>query len=220
VSRDIQKSFVEQYGFSKERVKMIHNGIRIPQNPLIEKASEPFVIGSSGRFFPVKDYPLMVEISREVVQRRKVIRFELAGYGPERTKIQDLIQKYGLDKKFLLKGFVNNTSAFYQGLDLYLNTSLHEGISMSILEAMAHGTPVVAPKVGGLAEIVEDGIQGYLLRCRDPKAFAEKCLALYENRALRQGMALAARKRVVREFSMENMAKQYFNLYIEVTNDH
>ena len=64
---------------------------------------------------------------------------------------------------------------FYHSLDLYLNTSVHEGIPMSILEAMAYSLPVVAPDVGGISEVVSNSEDGYLIEKRDPKAFAEKC---------------------------------------------
>ena len=64
----------------------------------------------------------------------------------------------------------------YKGLDVYLNTSFHEGIPISVLEAMAYRIPVIAPKVGGLMEVLEDGVQGYLTEGRNPKDFAERCL--------------------------------------------
>ena len=109
-------------------------------------------------------------------------------------------------------------SAFYQDLDLYLNSSVHEGVPISILEAMAHGLPVVAPNVGGIAEIVESEVEGYLLEDRNPVAFAEKCLLLYENIRLREEMSQAAREKVTRAFSAEKMAEQYHKLYFEVAH--
>ena len=85
---------------------------------------------------------------------------------------------------------------------------------MSILEAMAHGLPVVAPDVGGIGEVVDNGEDGCLIDIRDTKAFAEKCFLLYENRQLRRRMARAAREKVVKSFSIENMAAQYHELYL------
>ena len=85
---------------------------------------------------------------------------------------------------------------------------------MSILEAMAHGLPIVAPDVGGISEIINNGEDGYLVEKRDPKAFAEKCLLLYKNKQLRRRMARAAREKIVKSFSVENMAAQYHELYL------
>lgn len=158
----------------------------------------------------------MVEVAKVVLQKTKDIRFQLAGEGPERPKLHALIRRYGLNGAFELKGHLEDTSAFYQGLDVYLNTSIHEGIPMTVLEAMAHGLPVVAPKVGGLREILDDGVQGYLLEVRDPEAFAEKCLSVCRNKTLWQRMSQAAREKVLRTFSMERMTQQYFNLYVNL----
>jgi len=140
----------------------------------------------------------------------------LAGEGPERVELQVLIQQYGLNETFVLQGHLEDMQSFYRSLDLYLNTSVHEGIPMSILEAMAYGLPVIAPNVGGISEIVSDGEDGYLVDTRDPRAFAEKCFLLYKNRQLRQRMAGAAREKIVRSFSVENMAAQYHELYLSI----
>ncbi len=113
-----------------------------------------------------------------------------------------------------MAGFINDTAGFYEGLDLYLNTSIHEGIPMSILEAMAKGIPVVAPDVGGIREIIEDGIHGYLVKDRDPKSFCDKCIKIYEDRGLQKIMGVAARERVIERFSLVSMVKNYHNLYL------
>lgn len=217
VSRDIRKAFVNQYNFPQHKVKMIHNGIETPVNALTRKEKDTYVIGSSGRFFPVKDYPLMVEVAREVLKETNSVRFELAGDGPDKARIQELIRKYEMEKSFHLLGFVNQIATFYQGLDLYLNTSFHEGIPISVLEAMANQLPVIAAKVGGLDEIVEDGKNGCLIGNRDPKAYAKKCLKLIRNGALRGQMGFAAREKVIKEFSVDRMANQYYELYSSVT---
>ena len=156
----------------------------------------------------------MIEIAKAVKEETKHIKFHLAGEGPERSKLQAIIQQYNLNETFVLKGHVENMPPFYRSLDLYLNTSVHEGIPMSILEAMAHGLPVVAPDVGGIGEVVDNGEDGCLIDIRDTKAFAEKCFLLYENRQLRRRMARAAREKVVKSFSIENMAAQYHELYL------
>ena len=117
--------------------------------------------------------------------------------------------------RFFLKGHVEDVSAFYRGLDVYLNTSLHEGIPMSILEAMAHNLPVIAPAVGGLVEIIEDGVDGFLVASRDPEVFAEKCLLLRDPE-LRLRMGRAARAKVERCFSADMMARSYLRLYHEL----
>ena len=90
--------------------------------------------------------------------------------------------------------------AFYRSLDVYINTSVHEGIPMSVLEAMSYGLPVVVPKVGGFPEIVEDGVSGYLVGGREPEIFADKIFALLQP-DVRELMSRLARQRVKESFS-------------------
>ena len=75
---------------------------------------------------------------------------------------------------------------------------------------------MVAPDDGGISEVVDNGKDGYLIETRDPEAFAEKCLLLYKNRELRRRMSQAAREKIAKSFSVENMAAQYHELYLNV----
>ena len=214
VSEDIQNAFIKKFGFRESKISMIHNGIEIPEFIPKRENEEIFVIGSAGRLCPVKDYSFMIHVAKAIKEETKHIQFHLAGEGPERSKLQALIQEYNLNETFVLKGHLEDMLPFYRSLDIYLNTSVHEGIPMSILEAMAHGLPIVAPNVGGISEIINNGEDGYLIDTRDPQAFAEKCFLLYENRQLRWRMARAAREKIVKSFSVENMAAQYHELYL------
>lgn len=216
VSQNIGDYFVRDVGLCPERIEVIHNGIQLPVLSSPRLCRPELVVGSAGRFFPVKDYPLMVEIAHSAVKMSSAVRFELAGDGPERGALEKRIADLALQGTFHLRGHLEDVSAFYPGLDVYLNTSLHEGIPMSILEAMAHGVPVVAPAVGGIVEIIDDGIDGFLVDSRLPQAFAEKCLRL-QDPALRQRMGRAARLKVERFFSADIMAEKYFELYRELT---
>jgi len=213
VSSDIRESLARRYGFQEKHLETIRNGVIVPEMRDRSREKDGFVIGSAGRFFPVKDYPFMVEVAKEVSAETAKIRFELAGEGPTLSDVQGLINKYGLDERFMLRGFIQDVSIFYRGLDVYLNTSLHEGIPMSVLEAMAHGVPPVVPRVGGLEEIVTDGVDGYLVEGRNPKDFSERCLSLYKNETLRRNMGRAARDKIVGQFSIERMVNAYLDMY-------
>jgi glycosyltransferase involved in cell wall biosynthesis len=214
VSEDMRRVLVNGYGFHQNKVEVIHNGIELLSPTAHQDNTEPFVIGSSGRLFPVKDFPLMVEIARAVsAAGAKDVRFELAGDGPELTSLEMLIRDYGLGECFRLRGHQNDMESFYKGLDIYLNTSIHEGIPMTILEALVHGLPVIAPDVGGIPEIIDNGIEGFLIGSRSPVDFAEKCLYLRDNRDEFKKMALAARQKAVLNFSADRMAENYSGLY-------
>jgi glycosyltransferase involved in cell wall biosynthesis len=219
VSTDIQRIFMNYFGFPIGKIAVVHNGTDIPDELPSAKGKVIFVIGSMGRFFPVKDYILMVEIARQVSLVTDKIRFELAGDGPDRAKIEEAVEKHRLGHMFQLPGTVEDLPCFYRGIDLYLNTSRHEGIPMTVLEAMSYGIPVVAPNVGGLKEMLEDGKEGYLVDGRDPKEFSRRCLHLYENGTLRESMGALARERVEKEFSTASMAREYDLIYQELARD-
>jgi len=87
---------------------------------------------------------------------------------------------------------------------------------MSVLEAMSYGLPAIVPNVGGLGEIVTDGVDGYLVDVRDPDYFAERCLSLYEDETLRLQMAHAAREKITRDFSVQRMVQDYTDMYIRI----
>jgi len=216
VSEDMHTQLVQQYGFPEEKLTVIHNGISITEPCPGSNGKKDFVIGSSGRLFPVKDYDLMVEIARKVLSHSDRISFVLAGDGPEQGRIREKIRKYGLEKSFILRGFVPDVTEFYQSLDLYLNTSVHEGIPLSVLEAMSYGLPVIAPKVGGLAEIVENGVDGYLVEGRRPDEYAQRCITLHRDDGLRKDIGSAARRKICSQFSSDQMAVSYYRLYTSV----
>lgn len=219
VSKDMQKTFTNRFRIKENKIAMIHNGADIPDCSSKKRESSKFIVGSMGRIYPVKDYPLMVEIAKEVSRKTDKIQFVLAGDGPDRGKIMELIERNGLCNMFILKGFVDNLSEFYPYLDLYMNTSLHEGIPMSILEAMSYAIPIIAPNVGGIKEIVNNGIEGYLLDDRDPKRFADICLQLHNDSKLRKAMGVSARHKIENEYSNERMAMEYHQLYLDIAGD-
>lgn len=213
VSDELRNKFIKKYSFNKEKIIFIHNGVDIPNDYYINRDSDIFVIGSAGRLYKIKDYPFMVEIANEVLQKAGHIRFELAGEGPENENIQENIRKLGIGKDFKLTGFIDNIATFYETLDLYINTSLHEGLPMSILEAMAYGLPIIANNSGGLPEIVENGLHGYLIDERNPKMFAQKCIQLFNDKELTRKMGIASRERIINEFSVQRMAEKYYKVY-------
>jgi glycosyltransferase involved in cell wall biosynthesis len=218
VSEDIRTFFVNDLGFVAAHVAVIHNGIEVPPVVSGKAEGDSFVIGSSGRLFPVKDYPLMIRIAQKLANMGEIC-FVLAGDGPERGTLEKTIDESGLAARFVLMGHLEDMDSFYQGLDLYLNTSVHEGIPMTILEAMAWGLPVVAPSVGGIPEVIKDGVEGFLLSDRDPAQFAEKCRQLQRDAGLHERMGRAARNKVQSAFSAGAMAQQYEQIYRDLAAD-
>ena len=215
VSNDIDHFFINHLSFPRKKVEAIHNGIEIPPAVVEQRKKGNITVGSSGRLYPVKDYPLMINIARKLKESSNT-HFALAGDGPERLKLEQLVAQKGITSRFVFFGHLNNMGSFYRELDVYLSTSIHEGIPMTILEAMSYGLPIVAPKVGGIPEVVQDGVEGFLIDSRDPSAFVKKLELLAKDRELRKRMSAAARKRAVENFSVERMTQHYLKIYQEL----
>jgi len=212
VSVEMRQLLSGSYGFSSKDMAVIHNGISIPKN-ISHRKGKRVVIGSAGRLFPVKDFSLFVDLARFLVTQSDAVDFVLAGDGPQHAMLEEKIKSYGLQERFRILGRQDDMDAFYRNLDVYINTSVHEGIPMSVLEAMSYGLPVVAAKVGGFPEIVQNGEQGFLVDVRNKNAYVDHILELILNPGLRLTMAKSARKRVVDYFSQKTMAEKYYQLY-------
>jgi glycosyltransferase involved in cell wall biosynthesis len=215
VSEEMKSSLVSDFQLSPKKVEVIRNGIKLPE--LWGGKKGCFTIGTCGRLKPVKNYDLFINIAAKIHQESPEIRFILAGDGPDREHLQSRVNEYGLEHHFIFLGHVTEMEAFYSGLDLYVSTSLHEGIPMSVLEAMGHGLPVIAPDVGGFQEIITSGRDGFLVHCHDPEKFAKKCLTLVYQPEVRIKMGQYARQKVIDQFSFEHMAEQYAQLYTRLT---
>ena len=216
VSQDMRRRYIVERGYSDSKMVAIHNGIQMPMRRSVTYGGRPFRFGSCGRFSPVKDYPLIVEVARQLIGGKRNIEFVLVGDGPEMDRIRGLVQKYHLGDAFILPGYSDDMPAFYRSIDVFVNTSLHEGIPMSILEAMAFRLPVVAADVGGIPEIIDDHVDGFLVRSRDARSYAAICERLYHDEQLRETISDRAEKKIQREFSFGVMASKYHRLYHEI----
>ena len=215
VSREMKDLFVED-GFDQQKLVVIHNGIELPQGKLRVGSGESFVIGSCGRLVPVKNYGLFVEIATKVVALVSNARFELAGDGPQLESLRYQCHKNQLGGRFYILGHVENMQSFYKRLDIFVNTSLHEGLPMSTLEAMGHGVPVVAPAVGGFPEIIDHMVDGILIAGHEPEAFVQACLELRADPELFLRMSKAAHQKIETKFTVNRMIESYARLYKQV----
>ncbi len=215
VSNEIRKLLIFQRGFHEQKTVAIHNGI--PDTTFLSTnrntGAQPFTIGSAGRLVKVKDFGLFIAIS-DLLRNYDQIKFLLAGDGPLYSELSRKISESGLNN-FTFSGNVDDMNSFYSKVDLFLNTSLHEGVPMSILEAMSYGKPVIAPRVGGIPEIIEDGVEGFLIDGREPHKFADKCLFLSSTPDVYQRLADSAREKIATCFSVSAMAQKYYQTYLD-----
>jgi L-malate glycosyltransferase len=218
VSREIEARLHHELGFNPGRTAVIHNGIDSSRFAAAETRTDRtggFHVGSVGRLVPVKDYDFFLEVAAELKISLPDVRFSILGDGPLQEELQNKARARGLHDHLAFVPPVANPAGFYRSLDLYLNTSRHEGIPLSILEAMLCGVPVVARRVGGIPEIIANGSEGVLVGEREPQAFAAACLDLLSNRNRREELASRGCERVAEIFSVQQMVQKYRKLYLE-----
>ena len=137
----------------------------------------------------------------------------IVGDGPERENLEKLTATLDLSSNVIFTGFREDTHLFYKIVDIFLLSSFSEGTAMTLLEAMATGIPCIVTDVGGNPEIIEDMDTGFCVPSDDSNTLAEKINLLIENRALREKMGRAGRKRFEKHFSARKMAEQYEAIY-------
>jgi glycosyltransferase involved in cell wall biosynthesis len=217
VSLDMKERLIREHRLSPEKIRVIHNGIAPPpdNSAPCDPGSGTFHIGTVGRLVPVKDYDLFLEVASRVKRLARDVEFSILGEGPLRDHLMRRAQQLGIEDSVKFLCARPDPFPYYRSIQLFLSTSLHEGIPLSILEAMACGLPIVAPRVGGIPEIIEDGKQGVLVEQRTPANFARSCLEVIRSESLRIAMGSSARERFVNHFSSSRMASSYLDLYRE-----
>lgn len=218
VSKEMKNTLIQKNGFKEEKVEVIYNGIPLPKNlnlnlSLNLKSNGSFHIGTVGRMVPVKDFNLFLEIAAEIKKQVNNIRFSILGDGPLKEQLTEKVKELNMQNIIEFISPMPDPMPYYQSLDLYLNTSLHEGIPLSILEAMSCGRPVVAPKVGGIPEIIANEQHGLLIESRNHKNFTDACMKLIANEGLRRLMGVNSYRRIATHFCRLKMAESYKVLY-------
>lgn len=227
VSRDLAAWLAHDIGVSPSRIRQIYNGVdgqrfhpRSVLRPDLGRADffagATCVIGSVGRIAAVKDYPTLIRAFAELLAhhpRPEELRLVLVGDGPEMPKCRTLVRELGLADKAWLPGDREDIADWLRAFDVFALPSLGEGISNTILEAMASGLPVVATRVGGNPELISDGVNGTLLPAGDVHAMAQALRSYALDPALRLSQGTAARQRVEGNFVIERMAAAYAAVY-------
>jgi sugar transferase (PEP-CTERM/EpsH1 system associated) len=231
LSQDLAGYLQQRVGFEPARIRQIYNGVDTqrftpaPQREAI--AGCPFgadasllLIGTVGRMQQVKDQTLLARAFVQALQQRPDLRDRLrlvmAGDGPLRVQTQHLIDAAGLGALAWLPGERSDVAAWMRGLDLFVLPSLAEGVSNTILEAMASGLPVIATAVGGNVELVEPGRSGLLVPPGDVPAMAAALIALADDAGRRQAMGRAGRAAAEQRFALSVMVEGYRSLYDEL----
>ena len=228
LSRDLEGYLVDAIQVPPERISQVYNGVDsarfCPSSqgvmPIDGCAFDPgrhWIVGTVGRMAEVKDQTLLARAFIQALQQapalRERMRLVMIGEGPLRQKAQALLAEAGMADLAWLPGERSDVPAVMRGLHAFVLPSLAEGISNTILEAMACGLPVLATDVGGNADLVEAGVTGMIVPAAQPGPMAEVLVQWAEAPESANSMGRRGRERIEHRFSMTAMIQTYQGVY-------
>lgn len=221
VSRDIEGVLVQRYG--AERVVFIHNGIDLDSVQTTLQSGEmrrrwycsesTVVIGTVGRLVPVKGHATLLEAFRRLLGSIPNAKLLVVGEGPLGEQLQGRVKQMGLEQVVIFAGHQEQVHDFINMMDIFVLPSLHEGIPMVLLEALAMEKAVIASAVGGIPEVVSHGYSGILMEPGDTMQLVEGLKELIYNRDKAAALGVAGRKMVEQEFDACLMVNRTVEMY-------
>lgn len=224
VSRDLAAWLTGRVGISGGRMVQICNGVDLARfNPSGDlpadlpwgRAEDQVVFGTVGRLDPVKNQLALLEAFAALGTNARLI---VVGDGPQRQALRNRAAELGVQERVWFTGARDDIPALLRAMDVFVLPSLNEGISNTVLEAMATGIPVAASAVGGNPELVEPATTGLLYSATDPHGLARVMKQYADDPALRRAHGQAARRRAVQKFGLDGMASRYRDLYRTLTS--
>jgi glycosyltransferase involved in cell wall biosynthesis len=223
VSSDTRRRLVEE-GLSEAGVVVLHNGIDLrrwdkPGVPVLRREfgipDGVCIVGTVARITGEKDLPTFYRVARSVSEIIPGTTFVVVGegYGDELEKARQEVSALGLDHLIRFTGHRNDLLDVYASFDLFLMTSITEGMPNTLLEAMALGIPPVSTSVGGVPEVIEDGCSGYLAKVGDVENLASWVIKLLRDPELSGQIGLKCRERIEKQFSFEKRVRRLEDYY-------
>ena len=208
------------------RVVCIRNGIELAGVPTrtdrwvvrngLGVDSKTCLIGTLGRLTSVKGLPYLMKAAGILLQHGVKVKVLVVGDGPLRQELERQTLDLGIGESVVFLGHREDTHELMQAIDIFALPSLSEGIPMALLEAMGASRAIIASRVGGVPEVLENGAEGILVEPKDVDGIVEGCLRLIRDPTAAERMGQLARRRVERDFSAESMADKVASLYLQL----
>jgi glycosyltransferase involved in cell wall biosynthesis len=225
VSTELRAHMIAE-GVPAGAVEVVHNGIvpgrassdrdRRLARDLLSLGPDRFVVGTAARLDPVKDLRTLLEAFAAFRSATRAALI-IVGDGPEREALRQAARDAGVADAVNFLGHRSDVRTLLPAFDLFVNCSRSEGVSLTILEAMAAGLPVVATHVGGNPELVIDNVSGLLVPPGDPASLARAMDRVAADLRLARRLGTAGRQRLVDHFSFDGMMSRYFAIYREMS---
>ena len=197
------------------KIRIIKNGIETEKfkDRRAEQKNESIVLGVTARLESVKRVSDLIETAN-ILNKKYGLKFKLliCGDGDERKNLEKKVAENGLENVIFFEGFQKDVISFLNKIDIFLFASEMEGMSNSIMEAMAMGKPVICYNISSMPELVRDGVNGFLVTPFNIEEFAERIFKLAQDESMRKKFGESSLKIIEEEFSMENVMKNYEDL--------
>lgn len=228
VSDNFKEMLIDR-GFNPQRIYSVYNGIPFDQSippcsrrEFFERFNVPFpedcvLIGIMARLHPVKDHETFLKAAAEVVRVNPKARFLISGPGDElMPHLRQIADKLGLSQAVCFTGMVKQPFDFFQVIDINVLTSLSESFPYVILEGARFARATVSTRVGGIADLIESGVNGYLVEPRDWKALGDHIAELSLNKEKRRQMGALLKEKAEKQFSLKNMCTTQLSIYKKI----
>jgi len=229
VSEDVRRIRMKRDGVASGKIQLIPNGVPIPaqvgdpevrsrvRNEFGLGGNQP-VIGTVGRMIEAKAYPVLVEALALARDSLPELHWLQIGDGPDRQAVMEKAKAMGQESHVTFAGRRADISDLLEAMDVWVMSSIREGLPVALLEAMAAGKPIAATRVGGIPDAVEDEVSALLVPENDPRALADIILRLVGNRELAGRLGVAARERAVAHYGIDAVAEKIEKIYREGLN--
>jgi len=224
MSQDLSRWLKCDVNVCSDRIRQLYSGVDIsrfsPARECPGESNRTITLGTVGRLDPVKNFGQLLRAFRAVRDTRPLssarLRLLIVGDGPLSRQLKDLAGELGIASDVEFAGARSDTPNFFRRMNVFVLPSVNEGISNTILEAMATGLPVVASRVGGNAELVQQDVTGCLYDPAEPGALERTLLRYILDADLCRAHGRAGRERAVQTFALDAMVQRYVDLYDEL----
>lgn len=224
VSYDVEKSIRQFSPKLRTTLQTILNGVNVehfaPNKSLgvvvrreLNVAEGAIVFGTVAVFRTQKRLDIWIGIAAEIIKERPQVRFIIVGDGPMKDQLINRIRELNLSERIFLVGLKEEVRPYLAAMDVYMMSSVFEGLPVALLEAMSMGLPVASTNAGGIKEVVRDGIDGLLCDVQEPEKLKYLAFELIDAASKRDELGRQARRRIIESFSMKRMVSELENLY-------
>ena len=227
VAEAVKQVVMDREGIEESRIEVVYNGIDLQDDSsgLQETTrqelgfdSDHLIVGMVANYNrPVKGVANFLDAVPAITSAVPSARFLFVGGGDEEHSLREKARTLGIEPYIVFAGYRKNIDRYYEIMDISVLTSFSEGFSLTLLESMGYGIPIVATRVGGNLELVVDGETGYLVPLKNQEILVDRIVRLLSNPDLRRSMGKKGRLRVEQYFQMRDVAVRYLDIYKGLT---